>query len=37
MLMVVVAAAYTLLRPFLDQLLGREAAPFEDKGAARSG
>ena len=36
-LMVVVAAAYTLVRPFLDQLLGREAASVEEKGAARSG
>jgi hypothetical protein len=32
-LMVVVAAAYMLLRPFLDQLLGREAASAEEKGA----
>jgi uncharacterized membrane protein len=31
--MVVTAAAYTLLKPFLNQLLGREAAPVEDKGA----
>lgn len=31
--MVVVAAAYMLLKPFLDQLLGREAAGVEEKGA----
>jgi hypothetical protein len=31
--MVVGAAAITLLKPFLNQLLGREAAPLEDKGA----
>jgi len=37
MLMVVVAAAYTIVRPFLDQLLGRKAASLEDKGAASSG
>ncbi|MGH2762494.1 MAG: hypothetical protein ACRDLD_07950 [Thermoleophilaceae bacterium] len=35
--MVVAAAAYTILRPFLDQLLGRETAPIEEKGAARTG
>jgi hypothetical protein len=32
-LMVVVAAAYTMLKPFLDQLMGREAAPAEERGA----
>ena len=30
--MVVVAAAVTMLKPFLDQLLGRETAPVEEKG-----
>jgi uncharacterized membrane protein len=33
MFLVVSAAAYTLLKPFLDQLLGREAASAEEKGA----
>lgn len=31
--LVVGAAAYTMVRPFLDQLLGREAASVEDEGA----
>jgi len=31
--MVVGAAAVTLLKPFLNQLLGREAAPVEERGA----
>jgi hypothetical protein len=31
--LVVGAAAYMLVKPFLDQLLGREAAPAEDRGA----
>jgi hypothetical protein len=31
--MVVGAAAYTIVRPFIDQLLGREAASIEEKGA----
>ena len=31
--LVVGAATYALLRPFLDQLLGREAAPTEERGA----
>jgi hypothetical protein len=31
--LVVVAAAYMMLRPFLDQLLGRESASLEEKGA----
>jgi hypothetical protein len=31
--LVVAAAAYTLLKPFLDQLLGREAASAEERGA----
>jgi hypothetical protein len=30
---VVAAAAYMLMKPFLDQLLGREAASFEERGA----
>lgn len=32
-LLVVCAAAYMLVKPFLDQMLGREAAPFEERGA----
>jgi hypothetical protein len=31
--LVVGAAAYTMVRPFIDQLLGREAAPVEQEGA----
>jgi uncharacterized membrane protein len=31
--LVVGAAAYTMVRPFLDQLLGREVASVEDEGA----
>jgi hypothetical protein len=31
--LVVGAAAYTLMKPFLDQMLGREAAPAEERGA----
>jgi hypothetical protein len=31
--MVVAAAAYTIVRPFIDQLMGREAASIEEKGA----
>jgi hypothetical protein len=31
--MVVGAAAYTIVRPFLDKLLGREAATVEEEGA----
>jgi hypothetical protein len=31
--LVVSAAAYMLMKPFLDQLLGREAAPSEERGA----
>jgi len=31
--MVVAAAAFTMLKPFLDQLLGRETAPMEERGA----
>jgi hypothetical protein len=27
------AAAYMLVKPFLDQMLGREAASFEERGA----
>ncbi len=33
-LLVVLAAAYTMAKPFLDQLLGREAASMEEKGGA---
>jgi hypothetical protein len=32
-LLVVSAAAYMLVKPFIDQLLGREAASFEERGA----
>jgi hypothetical protein len=32
-LLVVSAAAYMLVKPFLDQMLGREAASFEERGA----
>jgi hypothetical protein len=31
--LVVSAATYLLMKPFLDQLLGREAAPSEERGA----
>jgi hypothetical protein len=31
--LVVSAAAYVLIKPFLDQLLGREAASAEERGA----
>ena len=31
--LVVGAAAYMLVKPFLDQMLGREAAPIEERGA----
>jgi hypothetical protein len=31
--LVVTAAAYRLVKPFLDQLLGRETAPMEERGA----
>jgi hypothetical protein len=31
--LVVGAAAYMMLKPFLDQLLGREAASGEERGA----
>lgn len=33
-LLVVIAAAYTMAKPFIDQLLGREAASMEEKGGA---
>jgi hypothetical protein len=33
MFLVVGAAAYMLVKPFLDQLLGHEAAPLEERGA----
>ena len=32
LLMVVLAAAYTIAKPFLHQMLGRGAAPMDDKG-----
>ena len=31
--MVVGAAAYVITKPFLDRMLGREAAPVEEDGA----
>ena len=31
--MVVGAAAYVMVKPFLDRMLGREAAPVEEDGA----
>jgi hypothetical protein len=31
--LVVGAAAYTMVKPFLDKLLGREAASIEEEGA----
>lgn len=31
-LLVVSAAAYTIAKPFVDQRLGRTAAPMDDKG-----
>jgi hypothetical protein len=31
--LVVTAAAYRLVKPYLDQLLGRETAPMEERGA----
>jgi hypothetical protein len=33
MLLVVGAAAYMLIKPFLDQMLGREVASAEERGA----
>ena len=33
MFLVVGAAAYMLLKPFIDQMLGREAASAEERGA----
>ena len=33
MFLVVSAAAYTLMKPFIDQMLGREAASSEERGA----
>jgi uncharacterized membrane protein len=31
-LMVVMAATYTMARPFVDRLLGREGPPADDRG-----
>lgn len=31
-LMVVSAAAYTIAKPFIDQMLGRRSAPTDDRG-----
>jgi uncharacterized membrane protein len=33
MALVVGAAAYTIVKPFLDRMMGREAAPIEEEGA----
>jgi hypothetical protein len=33
MFLVVSAAAYTLMKPFIDQMRGRESAPGEEGGA----
>jgi membrane protein implicated in regulation of membrane protease activity len=33
MFLVVSAAAYMLIKPFLDRLLGRNVAPIEERGA----
>ena len=33
--MTLVAATIVIVKPFLDQLLGRETAPLEERGAAR--
>jgi hypothetical protein len=33
MFLVVSAAAYLLIKPFLDHLMGRQAAPSEEHGA----
>lgn len=35
MFLVVGAAAYMLMKPFLDRMLGRGADSFEQRGAAR--
>jgi uncharacterized membrane protein len=32
LLMVVMAAAYTISKPFIDRLRGRENAPVDDRG-----
>jgi hypothetical protein len=34
-LMTITAATIVIVKPFIDQLLGREAAPPEERGAAR--
>ena len=34
-LMTITAATIVMVKPFIDQLLGREAAPPEERGAAR--
>jgi hypothetical protein len=31
--LVVAAAAYSMLKPYIDQMLGREAASIEEEGA----
>jgi hypothetical protein len=31
----VLAATFVIVKPYLDQLLRREPAPFEERGAAR--
>jgi hypothetical protein len=34
-LMTITAATFVIIKPFVDQLLGREPAPLEERGAAR--
>ncbi len=34
-LMTVTAATFVIIKPFVDRMLGREAEPLEDHGAAR--
>jgi hypothetical protein len=33
--MTITAATFVIVKPFVDQLLRREAAPLEERGAAR--
>lgn len=34
-LMTITAATFVIIKPFVDRMLGREAEPLEDHGAAR--
>jgi hypothetical protein len=34
-LITITAATFVIIKPFVDQLLGREPAPLEERGAAR--